>query len=96
MDSYIVDIRNIANMLEEIGCQLPKDVVVYYIIANLSKEYIVFNRLYGENELLSFKILKSKLLNKEQAIALESEEKGGEAFAIKRRRNYNINRHPTR
>jgi hypothetical protein len=94
MDSYIVDIRNIADMLE-IGCQLPEDAVVYYIIANLSKEYIIFKRLYGENELPSFKILESKLLSKEQAIAMESEEKGGEALAIEGRRNYNIDRHPT-
>jgi hypothetical protein len=42
MDSYLVDIRNITNMLEEIGCKLPKDVVVYSTIANLPKEYTKF------------------------------------------------------
>lgn len=42
MDSYLVDIRNITNMLEEIGCKLSKDVVVYSIIANLPKEYTKF------------------------------------------------------
>lgn len=42
MDSYLVDIRNITNILEEIGCKLPKNVVVYSTIANLPKVYTKF------------------------------------------------------
>jgi hypothetical protein len=92
MDSYLVDIRNIADMLKKIGCQLPKDAIVYCTITNLPMEYIVFKRMYGDNELPSLRILKSKLLNEKQAIAMESEKKGGEALAIKGRCNYSIDR----
>jgi hypothetical protein len=95
MDSCLVDIRNITDTLEEIGYQLPEDTIVYCTIASLPKEYTVFKRMYGGNELPSFRILETKLLSKEQAIAMESEEKGGEALAIEGRRNYNIDRRPT-
>jgi hypothetical protein len=51
MDAYLVDIMNMAYMLEEIGCKLLEDVIVYYYIANLPKECIVFKHMYGGSEL---------------------------------------------
>jgi hypothetical protein len=95
MDSYLVDIRNMVDMLEEIGCNLPKDIVVYCTIASLSKEYTVFKHMYGGSELPTFKILETKLLSEEQTIALESEDRSGEALMIEGRRSYNPSRRPS-
>jgi hypothetical protein len=93
MDSYLVDIKNIVDMLEEIGCKLPEDAIVYCTIANLPREYTIFKRMYGGNELLSFRILESKLLSEEQAFAVELDDKGGEALSIEAR--HNNDRRPT-
>jgi hypothetical protein len=94
MDAYLVDIRNLADMLEEVECKLPEPVIVYYIINRLPKEFSIFKYMYeGGDQLPSFKVLEAKFLSEEQALALEPEDRSGEALALEGRRNFN-NRRP--
>jgi hypothetical protein len=39
MDDYLTDMKEAADMLEELGILLPEPIVVYYTVDNLPKEY---------------------------------------------------------
>ncbi len=45
MDAYLIEVKNVANKMEEVKVGLPKDIMVYYIIKNLQKEYDVFREV---------------------------------------------------
>jgi hypothetical protein len=42
MDAYFIEVKNVANVMEGVNVGLLKDIVVYYMIKNMSKEYEVF------------------------------------------------------
>jgi hypothetical protein len=54
MDAYLVEIHNATNQMEDLGCKMPKDVVIYFTIHHLLKEYTVFKHMYGKDPLPSF------------------------------------------
>lgn len=51
MDAHLTEIKNVADMLEEVGVSLPEEIVVYYTVKHLPKEYKMCMRmlLTGEN-----------------------------------------------
>jgi hypothetical protein len=42
MDAYFTEVKNVADVMEGINVKLLKDIMVYYMIKNMSKEYEVF------------------------------------------------------
>jgi hypothetical protein len=65
MDAYFIEVKNVADKMEEVNFKLLKDVMVYSIIKNLLKEYDVFHELQQDKQQLPisiYKELKSKLL----------------------------------
>ena len=42
MDEYLTKMREIADLLDEAGVTLLEDVIVWYTLKNLPKEYDVF------------------------------------------------------
>lgn len=95
MDAYLIEVRDVADRLEELGCKLPEEMVVYWTIHRLPKEYQIFKRIiFGGDNLPIFEVLQVKLLDEEIAIALESDERDGQAVAYQGRRNLHGNRRP--
>lgn len=52
MEKYIIDMKEVADALEEIDVPLPQAIVVYYILQNLLKEYDITTKhvIYGKKE----------------------------------------------
>jgi len=63
MDAYVIEVKNVADKMEEVNFKLLKDIMVYSIIKNLLKEYDVFHELQQDKQQLPiYKEPKSKLL----------------------------------
>ena len=45
MDVYLKEVKEIANLLEEVDVNIPEDIIVYYTLKNLPKEYEIFKRM---------------------------------------------------
>ena len=45
MDVHLTEVRDIANLLEEVDVNIPEDIIVYYTLKNLPKEYEIFKRM---------------------------------------------------
>lgn len=45
MDTHLTEVKEIANLLEEVDVVIPKDIIVYYTLKNLPKEYEIFKRM---------------------------------------------------
>jgi hypothetical protein len=45
MDTHLTEVRNVASLLEEVEVEIPEDVIVYYTLKNLPKEYEIFKRM---------------------------------------------------
>lgn len=45
MDAHLTEVKEIANLLEEVDVVIPKDIIVYYTLKNLPKEYEIFKRM---------------------------------------------------
>jgi hypothetical protein len=39
MDTHLIEVKNVIDMLEKVDLMLPKDIIMYYTIQNLPKEY---------------------------------------------------------
>ena len=89
MDAYLTEVKEITNLLEEVEVVIPKDIIVYYTLKNLPKEYEIFKRMQISAQTLpTYEQLEAKLISEETAIKMEAQcQEEGEAFFIQRDRN---------
>ena len=45
MDAYLVDMKEVANQMEEVEVGLPEKVIVYHTLKNLPSEYDTFKQV---------------------------------------------------
>ena len=45
IDEYLMDMKEVTDMLEEVGLRLPESIVCYYTVINLPKEYEVIKQM---------------------------------------------------
>ena len=45
MDAHLTEVKEIANLLEEVDVIIPEDIIVNYTLKNLPKEYDIFKRM---------------------------------------------------
>lgn len=83
MDEHLTEVKNISDMLEEVNCGLPEDIVVYYTLQNLPSQYDVFKRMHMSN-LPTYDDLEAKLLGEEISLSWNAEEKQTEALMVSR------------
>ena len=88
MDTHLTEVREIAYLLEEVDVNNPKDIIVYYTLKNLPKEYEIFKRMHITNQTLpTYEQLEAKLISEETSIMLETQQKeDGEVFFLHRDR----------
>ena len=92
MDTHLAMIKETANLLEEVGVVIPEDIIVYYTLKNLPKEYEIFKRMQISSQSLpTYENLESKLISEETAIKMESQ---GEGEALFLHRDRNMGRRP--
>lgn len=89
MDTHLTEVREVANLLEEVEVNMPEDVIVFYTLKNLPKEYEIFKRMQiAAQKLPTFEQLEAKLISEETALKMENLEKEeGEALLIHWDRN---------
>jgi hypothetical protein len=82
MDEHLTKVKEIANLLEDVDVIIPEDIIVYYTLKNLPKEYEIFKRMQiGGQSLPKYEQLEAKLISKETSIKLENQNRDdGEAF----------------
>jgi hypothetical protein len=74
MDTHLTEIKEIANLLEEVEFNIPEDIIVYYTLKNLPKEYEIFKRMQiVAQSLPTYEQLEAKLISEETSIKLESQ-----------------------
>ena len=89
MDAHLTEVKEIANLLEEVEVNIPEDIIVYYTLKNLPKEYDIFKRMQiAAQKLPTYEQLEAKLISEETSIKLETQQlEEGEAFFLRRDRN---------
>lgn len=89
MDAHLTEVKEVANLLEEVEVNIPEDIIVYYTLKNLPKEYEIFKRMQiAAQTLPTYEQLEAKLISEETAIKMENQQKeDGEAFFLHRDRN---------
>lgn len=82
MDAHLTEVKEIANLLEEVEVVIPEDIIVYYTLKNLPKEYEIFKRMQiGGQSLPKYEQLEAKLISEETSIKLENQHRDdGEAL----------------
>ena len=45
MDAHLTEVKEIAKLLEEVDVNIPEDIIVYYTLKNLPKEYKIFKQM---------------------------------------------------
>ena len=76
MDSHLIEVREVANQLEEVEVNILEDVIVCYILKNLPKEYDIFKRMQIVGQTLpTYEQLEAKLISEETAIKMETQQK---------------------
>ena len=86
MDEHLTDVKEIANLLEEVDVIIPEDIIVYYTLKNLPKEYEIFKRMQiAGKKLPTYEQLEAKLLSEETSIMMETQQQEeGEALLLHR------------
>ena len=89
MDAHLTEVKEVANLLEEIEVNIPEDIIVYYTLKNLPKEYDIFKRMQiAAQKLPTYEQLEAKLISEETSIKMETQQlEEGEAFILRRDRN---------
>jgi hypothetical protein len=83
----LTEVKNVADMLEEVGIVLPDGIVVYYTIAHFPEEYEICKcMLLNHDELPDYETMEAKVLSEEISLSMKREEKGTEAFTVHRDR----------
>ena len=86
MDTHLIAVKEIANLLEEVEVIIPEDIIVYYTLKNLPKEYEIFRRMQIVAQTLpTYEQLEAKLISEETAIRMENQQQEeGEALFLHR------------
>ena len=88
MDAHLTEVREVDDLLEEVEVTLPEEVIVFYTLKNLPKEYEIFKRMQiAAQTLPTYEQLEAKLISEETALKMESQKEDGEALLIHRDRN---------
>ena len=84
MDVHLTEVRDIANLLEEVDVNIPEDIIVYYTLKNLPKEYELFKRMQiAAQTLPTYEQLEAKLISEETSIRMEYQQKeDGKTFFL--------------
>lgn len=88
MDAHLTEVREIANLLEEGDVNIPEDIIVYYTLKNLPKDYEIFKRMHiaahtlqiATQTLPTYEQLEAKLISEETSIKMENQQKKMEKF----------------
>lgn len=73
MDENLMDMKDAADLLDKVRVPLPEEVMTYYTLKNLPKEFDVTKQLIlNERKLLSYKELEAWLLDEETSRNLDS------------------------
>ena len=88
MDAHLIEVKEIANLLEEVDVNIPEDIIVYYTLKNMPKEYEIFKRMQiAAQKLPTYEQLEAKLIYEETSIKMEHQNQvDGEAFLLHRDR----------
>lgn len=63
MDAHLTEVKEITNLLEEVDVNIPEDIIVYYTLKNLPKEYEIFKRMQiAAQKLPTYEELEAKLI----------------------------------
>ena len=74
MDAYLKEVKEIVNLLEEVDVNIPEDIIVYYTLKNLPKEYEIFKRMQiAAQKLPTYEELEAKLISEETLIKMENQ-----------------------
>ena len=86
MDTHLTEVKEIANLLEEVEVVIPEDIIVYYTLKNLPKEYEIFRRMQiTAHTFPTYEQLEAKLISEETAIRMENQQQEeGEALLFHR------------
>ena len=86
MDTHLSEIKEVANLLAEVEVVIPEDIIIYYTLKNLPKEYEIFKRMQiAAQTLPTYEELEVKLISEETFIKMERQEhEEGEALFIHR------------
>ena len=84
MDAHLTEVKEITNLLEEVDVNIPEDIIVYYTLKNLPKEYEIFKRMQiAAQKLPTYEELEAKLISEETSMKMESQsQEDGEAFIL--------------
>ena len=82
MDAYLIEVKEVANLLEEVDVIILEDIIVYYTLKNMPKEYEIFKRMQiAAQSLPTYEQLEAKLISEETSIRMENQHKEeGEAI----------------
>ena len=85
MDEHLTEVKEVANLLEEVEV-IIEDIIVYYTLKNLPKEYEIFRRMQiAAQKLPTYEQLEAKLISEETSIKMESQkQEEGEALFLHR------------
>ena len=67
MDEYLTEMKETADLLEDAGVSLPEDVVVWYTLKNLPKEYDILKQMILCDSLPTYNKLELRLLSEEMS-----------------------------
>ena len=86
MDAHLTVVKEVANLLEEVEVIIPEDIIVYYTLKNLPKEYKIFRRMQiVAQNLPTYEQLEAKQISEESSIKMETQQhEEGEAFFLHR------------
>ena len=78
MDEYLIEMKEIVDLLDDAGIPLPENVVVWYTLKTLPKEYDILKQMILCDSLPTYHKLELRLLSKEMSKKVQrSEEKDG-------------------
>ena len=89
MDVHLTEVKEVANLLEEVEVIILEDIIVYYTLKNLPKEYEIFRRMHIDAQKLpTYEELEAKLILEETSIKMETQQQeDGEAFFLRQDQN---------
>jgi hypothetical protein len=82
MDEHLIDMKEVANLLDDVELPHPKKILVFYNLKNIPKEHDVIKQIiFNENKLPTYLELALRLLNDETSKKMDgSSEKESEAL----------------
>ena len=88
MDAHLAEVKEVANLLQEVEVNIPEDIIVYYTLKNLPKEYEIFKQMQiAAQKLPTYEQQEAKLILEETSIKMEHQnQEDGEAFLLHRDR----------